>query len=130
MGKPIPRLRTLITRGWRKKCPQCDQGELYHRWMRLYDHCPVCGLKSLESQGDLFGPLVLLDRVLFLIPLVSLFYFGVWHPTLVGFLLVGGTLMFLLIYTMPNRNGVSLAIDYFIRRKEGALRHGQSGPQT
>jgi hypothetical protein len=89
--------------------------------MHLHEHCPVCRLKYLESQGDLLGPLVFLDRLLFLIPLVVLFYFGVWHPKLLWLVLFGGATLFLLVYTMPNRNGVSLAIDYLLRRKEGDL---------
>ena len=122
MTKPIPKLSSLLWRGWRKKCPQCGQGDLYRSWMRLHEHCPACGLKYLESQGDLLGPLVFLDRLLFLIPLVVLFYFGVWHPRLLWLVLSGGATLFLLVYTMPNRNGVSLAIDYLIRRKEGDLK--------
>ena len=86
--------------------------------MRLHEQCPVCELKFLQNQGDLFGPLVLLDRVLFLIPLIVAFYFGVFNPSTAGLLVFGGITVFLLIYTMPNRNGVSLAIDYFIRHKE------------
>ena len=121
MREPIPKLKTLIWRGCHQKCPQCGQGDLYQRWVRLHEHCPVCGLKYLQNQGDLLGPLIFLDRVLFLIPLFVLFYFGVWHPKLIWFLLFGGALMFLLIYTIPHRNGVSLAIDYLIRRKEGDL---------
>ena len=89
--------------------------------MRLHERCPACGLKYLESQGDLLGPLFFLDRVLFLIPLIVVFYFGVWHPSLKWILVIGGAAIFLLIYTMPNRNGVSLAMDYLIRRKEGDL---------
>ena len=90
--------------------------------MRLHEHCPVCGLKFLESQGDLLGPLVFLDRLLFLIPLVVLVYFGMWRSRLIWMLLLGSVVIFLLIYTMPNRNGVSLAIDYLLRRKEGDLK--------
>ena len=122
VSEPIPKLRTLVRRGWRKKCPQCGDGDLYRRWMRLHEHCPVCGLKFLESQGDLLGPLVFLDRLLFLIPLVVLVYFGMWRSRLIWMLLLGSVVIFLLIYTMPNRNGVSLAIDYLLRRKEGDLK--------
>ena len=117
----LPKLRTLLSRGWHKKCPQCGQGELYRKWMRLHEHCPACGLKYLESQGDLIGPLVFLDRLLFLVPLVVLFWFAGWHPNLLLLVLLGGAALFLLLYTMPNRNGVSLAIDYLLRRKEGDL---------
>ena len=30
-------------------------------------------------------------------------------------------LLYLLIFTMPNRNGVSLAFDYYMRRRSGDL---------
>ena len=121
MAEPIPTLRTLIRRGWQRKCPQCGQGDLYQRWLRLHEHCPACGLQYLPDQGDLLGPLMFLDRVLFIVPIILFFYLGVWHPTLVWFVLFNGALLFLLIYTMPHRNAVSLPIDYLIRRKEGDL---------
>lgn len=120
--QPMPDIRTLIFRGWGKKCPHCGEGDLYQRWMRLHERCPRCGLKYLESHGDLLGPLMFLDRVLFMVPIIVFFYFGVWRPTAVGFVFFGGATLFLLLYTMPHRNGVSVAIDYLIRRKEGDLR--------
>lgn len=89
--------------------------------MRLHDHCPVCGLRYLQNQGDILGPLMFLDRVLFMVPVIVFFYFGMWRPSTLGFVLFGGSTLLLLIYTMPNRNGVSVAIDYLIRRKEGDL---------
>ena len=121
MNEPLPRLKTLLRRGWRRKCPQCGQGDLYQRWLRLHEHCSVCGLNYLPDQGDLMGPLMFLDRVLFIVPIILFFYLGVWHPSLTGFIVFNGFLLFLLIYTMPHRNGVSLAIDYLVRRKEGDL---------
>ena len=116
-----PKLRTLIGRGWRKRCPQCGQGELYQRWLRLHEHCPVCGLQYLPDQGDLMGPLMFLDRVLFIVPIVVFFFLGDWQPNMTAFMVFCGVLLFLLIYTMPNRNGVSLAIDSLLRRREGDL---------
>ena len=35
----------------------------------------------------------------------------------VVFILFGGFLLFVLLFTMPHRNGASLAVDYWIRRK-------------
>ena len=126
MSEPIPKLKTLVSRGWRRKCPRCGQGELYRRWMRLHEHCPVCGLEYVQNQGDLLGPLMFLDRVLFVFPVVVLFYFGLWHPGWVGFVSLGLTGLFLLVYTMPHRNGVSLAIDYLIRCKDSESAGGAS----
>ena len=58
---------------------------------------------------------------MFLIPFIVLFYFRLWHPGLWTFLVVGGVMTFLMVYTMPNRNGVSLAFDYYLRRRSGDL---------
>jgi uncharacterized protein (DUF983 family) len=121
MNDSFPSLRTLMWRGARKKCPQCGKGPLYHHWMTLHERCPNCGLQYLANQGDLWGPLVLLDRVLFLIPLVLLCYFKIVRASGAVLLGIGAGLLFILIFTMPNRNGVSLALDYFIRRKSGDL---------
>lgn len=95
--------------------------------MRLHDHCPVCGVKYLLNQGDILGPLMFLDRILFMVPTIVLFYFGVWRPGAIGFILFGCTTLLVLIYTMPNRNGMSVALDYYLSRKQGepVMREGQ-----
>lgn len=121
MRCPVPKLRTLLWRGFNKKCPRCGQGPIYKRWIKMRNHCSECGLHYLPDQGDLWGPLVFLDRVLFIIPLVVLFYFRVRHPNWTLFVLVGGLTASVLIFTVPHRLGMSLAIDYLIRRKAGDL---------
>lgn len=115
---PLPDLKTLLKRGWRKKCPQCGEGDIYRRWLVLHERCSHCGLRYLTNQGDLFGPLIFFDRILFLIPFITVFYFRIWHPNLPLFLFAGGVMLYLLIFTMPNRNGLSLAFDYYLRRRE------------
>ena len=126
MSRPVPAFKTLLWRGCRKKCPQCGQGPLYRRWMKLHERCPVCGLQYLANQGDLFGMLLFVDRVLFLIPLVVLIYFRLWHPNQTVFFLFGGALIFVLVFTMPHRNGTSLAVDYWIRRRNEEPQEGNS----
>lgn len=116
-----PSVKMALWRGWKRKCPHCGEGAIYRRWLKLHERCAVCGLRYLPDQGDLFGPLILLDRVLFLIPFIVLFYFRLWHPNLAIFILVGGAMTFALVYTMPHRNGISLAFDYLVRRANGDL---------
>ena len=121
MSDAIPNWRTLLWRGCRKKCPQCGQGALFRRWITLHDYCSICGLKYLENQGDLWGYLLLIDRGLFILPLIVMIYFRLYNPYSVWFYLFGGALIFALIFTLPHRNGVCLAVDYLIRRKSGDL---------
>jgi uncharacterized protein (DUF983 family) len=116
----IPPLRTLLARGWRKRCPQCGEGALFRRLNLMHDRCAVCGLKYLEDQGDLFGYLFVLDRVLFIVPLIGMVFLRLWVPNAWWFYVVWVVLMIALVYTLPHRTGVSIAIDYWLRRRRAA----------
>ena len=44
----VPR-QTAILRGIRGRCPNCGEGRLLHHYLKVVDHCPVCG----EAYGHL-----------------------------------------------------------------------------
>lgn len=121
MNEPMPKLKTVLWRGLRRRCPQCGEGRIYKGWVSLHDHCPNCHLLYLRDQGDLWAYLVAADRALFIFPMVIMIYFrlyipdSIWFYVLVVFLLAG------FIYTLPHRNGMCLGADYLIRRKWGDL---------
>ncbi len=121
MNEPIPKLRTLLWRGWRRRCPHCGQGPIYQGWLKMHDRCSHCDFKYLADQGDLWAYLVVIDRAAFLFPLVVLIYFRLNNPATAWFYFSSGLIFFLLIYTFPHRNGVGLACDYYFRRKWGDL---------
>lgn len=114
---PIPPLATLLARGARKRCPQCGKGPLFKRLNVMHEHCAVCGLRFLDDQGDLFGYLFVLDRVLFLVPLIGMVFLRVWVPNAWWFYVVWALAMIALIVTLPQRTGISIAVDYFLRRR-------------
>ena len=130
MTGKIPSLRTLLWRGCRKKCPQCGQGAIYRRWNTLRENCEVCGLRLLTDQGDLWGFLLLVDRALFILPLIVLIYFQLYNPGSIWFYVFAGALLLGLVVTLPHRNGLSLALDYLIRRKCGDLAEPQAIVKT
>ena len=110
----------MLRRGIRRKCPQCGEGPLFSRWYKLRDHCPVCGLKYLENQGDLWGLLLFGDRVLFMIPLIVVFLIAqgtnaVWLYAFGGVLTIG------LLFSFPHRIGINVALEYRIRRTSSDL---------
>jgi len=119
--EPIPRLTTLLGRGARKKCPHCGKGPLFRRWVELHDRCSVCGIKYLENEGDLWGYLLIADRALFILPLVAMIYFQLYNPNSFWFFVFAGTVLIGFIFTLPHRTGMSLAIDYYMRRKSSDL---------
>ena len=104
------------------KCPQCGRGELFRRFNILHERCADCGLKYLDEQGALFGYLFLVDRGLFLFPLIVMIYFRLYIPHAAWlFYLSAAALLFALFYTLPRRTGVSVALHYLRRRRSGSL---------
>ncbi len=121
MNEPIPKLKTILWRGWRRRCPHCGEGKIYRGWLAMHDHCPHCQFKLLADQGDLWAYLVVIDRAVFLFPLVVLIYFRLNNPSSWWFYVSSAAVLFALIYTFPHRNGVGLGCDYYFRRKWGDL---------
>jgi uncharacterized protein (DUF983 family) len=113
----IPPLTTLLARGARKRCPQCGEGALFKRLNVMHERCAVCGLRYLEDQGDLFGYLFVLDRILFVVPLIGMVFLRLWVPNAWWFYAVWAAAMVALVYTLPHRTGISIAIDYYLRRR-------------
>src|SRR5687767_6424534 len=99
MDETGPPLRTLLARGARKRCPQCGEGPLFRYYNVLHERCSVCGLKYLEDEGALFGYLFLLDRALFLFPLIAMIYFRLHVPGASWFYALFAVTMFALVYT-------------------------------
>lgn len=111
----------------RRKCPRCGQGDLFSRWAKLREHCPACGLKYLENQGDLWAFILFADRVIFMVPLIVVFLVGrgaesIW-PYVFGTVLAVG-----LIITFPHRMGISVALDYRVRTHSAEASGTVSGP--
>jgi uncharacterized protein (DUF983 family) len=116
MHDETPSLKTLLSRGWRKRCPRCGEGRLFRRYNILHERCSVCGLKYLEEQGALFGYLFLIDRALFLLPLIAMIYFRLYVPNPTWFYASFAVLIFALFYTLPQRSGVGVALHYLRRQ--------------
>lgn len=36
--------RWILRTGWRGLCPQCGEGRMFSRWLKVADRCPSCGL--------------------------------------------------------------------------------------
>ena len=100
-----PRVRTVLWRGVRRRCPHCGQGPLFSRWITFHPRCANCGLVFLRNQGDTWLYWIVLDRIPIGAGIVAI-YFGF---RITGF--VSGMLFFLaiagpLFATMPQRQGV------------------------
>jgi len=104
---------TALGRGVRKRCPHCGEGPLFSGWS-FFERCSVCGLVFARNPGDTWAFTIVGDR-LPIGAMIVVIYFGVVrsHPAL-G-LTVMAVLAALLVWTTPNRWGVSIALHYLSR---------------
>jgi uncharacterized protein (DUF983 family) len=43
---------TALRRGFRGRCPRCGEGKLFRAFLKVDDHCPVCGLDYTPHRAD------------------------------------------------------------------------------
>ena len=103
---------------------------MFAGWLKLHERCDSCGLKYLANEGDLWAYLIVIDRALFLFPLVVMIYFRINNPESPWTWIISGALLILFLYTLPHRNAISLGIDYRIRRKCGDLAEKETKPES
>ena len=104
----------MLWRGARRRCPHCGRGSLFVRWIRFHTRCAACGLVFFRNQGDTWLFWIVMDRIPILAGIAAIYF---------GFRITGwlsGTLFFLaiagpLVLTMPQRQGVALALSYLSR---------------
>lgn len=127
--EPAPKpLVALLWRGMRQRCPQCGQGPIFRGWIKMHDRCSACGLQYLPDQGDLLAFQMVINKGLFIFPLIVLMYFRLYVPDVRWFYLLAGVLLILFLGTLPHRSGMALAMDYLIRRKWGDLSQAKTQP--
>lgn len=115
-------LARFLCRGLARRCPRCGRGAMFERWTRMRDVCPVCGLRYLEDRGDPWAFLMIIDRAVFIFPIVVALYFGLHRASLQVFVVLGAGLGALFLLATPNRYGASVALVYWVRRRFGGDR--------
>ncbi len=45
-------LWTALRRGWRSRCPRCDEGALFSSFLKMRSRCPACGLDLEPFRAD------------------------------------------------------------------------------
>ena len=93
-------------------CPKCGKGSIIKSRIAIKERCGYCGLKLIDQSGDGWAFLLLLDRALFIFPIILAFYFGLSVKIVLGLYII---LLFCFILFTVQRLGVSLAIEYWIR---------------
>jgi uncharacterized protein (DUF983 family) len=50
-----PRLRRILGRALRLRCPRCGRSALYSGYFRMHERCAACGLRYEREQGYFVG---------------------------------------------------------------------------
>lgn len=45
-------VRPALLRGWRRKCPHCGTGPMMNGYLKVRDHCTVCGETLSHHRAD------------------------------------------------------------------------------
>lgn len=105
-----------LRRGWSKHCPHCGVGPLFIGWNKPHRHCPACGYLYERDYGDIWWVWIVTDRIPIGIGIVFV-YFGFrvtnWWVGTIFF----GSLALPLLFTIPRRYGLGIAITYLIRTR-------------
>lgn len=110
-----PGIRRTLWRGARRRCPHCGLGPLFVRWITLHERCEVCGLRFLRNQGDTWLYWIVMDRIPIAVGLILIVFFGLHTPTWPQALLFFAAMVAPLVATMPQRQGIAVALNYLSR---------------
>ena len=82
--------------------------------LRKKKACNNYGIDLIENNGDNWFFLLIVDRALFIFPIVVAFYFEI-HPKMIISLSLFLLILFIII--TPFRLGICLGFDYYFRSK-------------
>ncbi|MSU88297.1 DUF983 domain-containing protein [Rhodobacteraceae bacterium 2CG4] len=111
--------RAAVLRGWRRRCPNCGAGPLMIGYLKIQDHCAVCGEDLHHHRAD-DGPAwaTILIAGHILAPLMIAIYVA-WRPQ-AWEMAVGFSLLFtvLALYLLPRLKGMFVGFQW-ARRMHG-----------
>lgn len=102
-----------LRHGWRRRCPCCGQGTLYHGYLTLRQECPVCDTDLSHARAD-DGPAYLTILIVAkVMGTLMLKVFLAWQPDpylMASMFCIGAAAMAL--YLLPRLKGVIVGIQW------------------
>lgn len=95
-------------------CPRCKTGKIFRTRFKMNHECESCNVNFNEDNGDNWFFLLIIDRALFIFPIIVAYYFGFGPKIIITISLI---LLFFFILFTPIRLGISLAFVYYFRTK-------------
>lgn len=106
-------LRRALSRGWRRRCPNCGAGPMMNGYLKVRDHCPACGQELAHHRAD-DGPayltILIVGHLMAPALLISFVEFRP-DPLVLGTIFSIGTVA-LSLYLLPRIKGVFIALQW------------------
>jgi uncharacterized protein (DUF983 family) len=74
-----PPITPVLARAWRLECPRCGVGRLYRKDVRMFRHCPICGLNFYPESGFYLGAMIL-NYVVTVVIVLAVYFVSVFIP--------------------------------------------------
>jgi uncharacterized protein (DUF983 family) len=116
-----------IKRGMRCRCPNCGEGRMFNRFLKVAPSCPACGEDLSHHRADDLPPYITIVIVGHIVVTAILFVFGRWEwPTTVHLLVwLPLTLVLCLALLQPTKGAV-VGLQWALRM-HGFARIGRHG---
>lgn len=120
---PAPGPFTMLSRGVRRKCPQCGSGNLFRGWLTMVDRCPGCDYLFEREEGFFLGAVVVsvIITELVIVALIAIgFALTLPDTPVVALAIAGGVLAGLTpLVVYPFTKTIWTAVDLLMRRSMG-----------
>ena len=111
-----------LGRGFAERCPQCGQGRLFWRYLKVQSPCEVCGNDNAQYPSDDAPPYftILIIGHLFIAPMLFMPFIWTWP---VGWVLAATlpTMAALTLVLLPRVKGAVIGAQWAIHRAEGVV---------
>lgn len=111
-----------IKRGLRFRCPECGEGKLYRKYLKVQSPCETCGHDNVQYPADDAPPYLTIFLVGHLVIAPMLFFNFIWRANL--WLVLLTTLPFLLVLTLvalPMVKGAAIGLMWGMGMKRQGL---------
>lgn len=109
-----------LSRGFRRRCPQCGQGPLLRRYLKVVSPCPVCGHDNGQYPADDAPPYftILIVGHIAVAPMVVAPFVWRWPAGMV-LAMTAPLVTLLTLALLPRVKGAVIGLQWAIRRGEG-----------
>ena len=110
--RPPRRFKRAMGRGFSQRCPNCGKGQLFGAYLKVQDHCPVCGEPLHHHRADdapAYFTILIVGHIV--VPLVLLLErYGDQPPLWFHALLWLPLSVVLALYLLPHIKGMVIAL--------------------